>query len=90
MAQKRGEPAGKIAARELEVARICGALRRAEELKMNAEPHKVNSMLEILDSPTTSPKPVQVGLLLGNGSRLKLNLGGKEDRERLDELLRFF
>ena len=31
-ARGRGEPAGQIAARELEVARIATALRRAEEL----------------------------------------------------------
>lgn len=31
-AQRRGEPAGQIAARQLEVGRIGHALRRAEEL----------------------------------------------------------
>jgi hypothetical protein len=31
-ARKRGEPAGQIAARQLEVSRISHALRRAEEL----------------------------------------------------------
>jgi hypothetical protein len=31
-ARQRGEPAGQIAARQLEVARISHALRRAEEL----------------------------------------------------------
>lgn len=35
MAHKRNEPAGQIAARELEVARIRQALRRAEELTMD-------------------------------------------------------
>ena len=31
-AQQRGEPAGQIAARQLEVSRISHALRRAEDL----------------------------------------------------------
>ncbi len=34
-ARKRGEPAGQIAAREMEVARLRQALRRAEELTMD-------------------------------------------------------
>ena len=34
-AHKRGEPAGQIAARELEVVRIKHALRRAEELAVD-------------------------------------------------------
>jgi hypothetical protein len=33
--RKRGEPAGQIAAREMEVARLRQALRRAEELTMD-------------------------------------------------------
>jgi hypothetical protein len=35
-AKARGEPAGQIAARELEVERIRSALRRAEELTEDA------------------------------------------------------
>lgn len=35
MAHKRNEPAGQIPAREMEVARIRQALRRAEELTLD-------------------------------------------------------
>ena len=46
-AKKRGEPAGQIAAREMEVARIRQALRRAEELTMD-----VAAAIEEMAEPT--------------------------------------
>ncbi len=48
-ARKRGEPAGQIAAREMEVARIRQALRRAEELTMD-----VAAAIEEMAEPTLS------------------------------------
>lgn len=47
-AQKRGEPAGQIAARELEVQRLRQALRRAEELTMDVAA-AIEEMAEALD-----------------------------------------
>jgi hypothetical protein len=48
-ARKQGEPAGQIAAREMEVARIRQALRRAEELTMD-----VAAAIEEVAEPTLS------------------------------------
>jgi integrase len=48
-ARKRGEPAGQIAAREMEVARLRQALRRAEELTMD-----VAAAIEEMAEPTLS------------------------------------
>ena len=49
MARKQGEPAGQIAAREMEVTRIRQALRRAEELTMD-----VAAAIEEMAEPTLS------------------------------------
>jgi hypothetical protein len=58
MAHKRNEPAGQIAARELEVARIRQALRRAEELTLD-----VAAAIEEMAEP---PPPEESQIPLGN------------------------
>jgi Phage integrase family len=52
-ARERGEPAGQIAARELEVARIAAALRRAEELATEVA-EAIEAGAAIVDEPVTA------------------------------------
>ena len=57
LAHKRNEPAGQIAARELEVARIRQALRRAEELTLDV----AAAIEEMAEQPPPQESQIPLG-----------------------------